>query len=118
MGDGGAMNTLNELMHAVGLVGYAVIVALAVIWAGIGISYLRSGRSPLTWLPFVISMVSFAVLFFGLTLVATNSTLFDGQPRAILIRGVSALAGFGGLAYTVNMLREEWALAKRMNEHR
>ena len=49
------------------------------IWAGIGISYLRSGRSPLTWLPFVISMVSFAVLFFGLTLVATNSTLFDGQ---------------------------------------
>ena len=30
MGDGGAlMDTLNELMHAVGLVGYAVIVALA-----------------------------------------------------------------------------------------
>ena len=102
---------ISDLMHQVGLVGYAGIVALAVVWSGIGLSYLKSGRAPTIWVPFVVSMLSFAVLFFGLTMVATNATWFAGDARAYMIRGASALAAISGIAYTVGMLREEWKIS-------
>lgn len=102
---------MDQIMRTIGSIGYATIVALAITWGGIGISYLMAGRPRRTWVPFVVAMAAFAVLFYGLSIIATGAIgWFDPPLRTYAVRGASAIAALCGVVYTVHALYDEWRL--------
>ena len=91
-----------------GALGYAMCVALAVMWASVGIAYYRSGRGVGIWTPFVVSMVSFAAFFVGLAFVALEASFIDRYWSSIINRSLALAAATAGWIYTFLTLRSEW----------
>jgi hypothetical protein len=95
-------------LRAMGVVAYAACVGLAVLWMGIGFAYWRSGSGRVTWFAFVVSMAGFAVMFIGLTLVASEPLWLDRVTFSLLQRSMAIVAALAGWLYSLLVLQHEW----------
>jgi hypothetical protein len=95
-------------LRTMGVVAYAACVGLAILWLGIGFAYWRAGYGRVTWVAFIVSMTGFAVLFIGLTLVASEPSWLDRVTFSLLQRSMAIVAATAGWLYSMLVLRHEW----------
>lgn len=95
-------------LRSLGIMAYAACVGLAVLWLGMGLAYWRSGQGRLTWGSFILSMLGFAVMFAGLTLVASEPPWLDRVAFSLLQRSMAIVAAVAGWLYSLLVLRHEW----------
>lgn len=92
-----------------GMLGYSLLVALCIMWAGMGIAYYRAGRGRRrSWVFFVACMFFTAAFFTGLSFVAAEMPFIDRFWSSLLNRSLALSAGVAGWAYTMLVLRFEW----------
>lgn len=103
---------IADWIKVLGIIAYAGCVGLSVLWAGIGVTYLRAGHSRRTWLFFIACMLAFAIMFSGLTFVAAEPVWVNRTMLSVAQRVTAILAVVTGGIYTYFTLRNEWR-----NEH-
>lgn len=99
-----------DVLALYGIAGYSLTVGLAVLWAGIAISYIDAGRSRRTWGFFIGGVICYALLFVGLTLVAAQPPwLVSLRTANMLINRTLVLLGAIQIGiFTWLYLRARW----------
>ena len=98
----------HPAIQIIGLLGYAGVVGLAVLWAFIGAAYLRAGRPRTTWLLFVVAMCCFALIFFLLGLNVTQLPWVSAEVLYVILRPTAFVAALAGWAYSFMALHDEF----------
>jgi len=100
--------TVQAVLQIIGLIGYAGVVGLAILWMFIGLAYLKAGRPSLTWWLFVASMGSFAVIFFLLALNVTALPWVNLDMLYTILRPTAFVVAVSGWTYSMMALHDEW----------
>jgi hypothetical protein len=105
-----------EWLKLWGVLAYASTVGLTMLWVGIGIAYWRAGRGAFTWSFFIGSMLCYAFVFVGLTVVASEPGWLDRQNAMLFQRTTAIIAALAGWTYTWSFLASEWKQRKGAND--
>ncbi len=99
---------LDSWIQAIGIVGYAMSVSLAILWAGIAIAYIRAGMSKRVWLMFIVGMIGYAIVFGNLVFIATDPLWVNRVFLSVSLRIVAILAATALWAYSILALNGQW----------
>ena len=99
-------------LKMVGVTVYSVIVFLAIIWGAVGFSYFRAGKQRLMWGSLATAMFAFALLFFGLSVIAAEPWWLNRMVITIVNRTLGMVAMLASCSFTWQYLHREWRRSK------
>jgi hypothetical protein len=104
----------DRIAFLYGVVGYAAVVVLAILWLGIAVSFALRGRRRWVWL--AAGLCGFALQYTLLVLLAGGQTLLGQERNAWLVRSACWLGVVGASGFTWRFLRSQWRHDQRQQE--